>query len=138
MFTWCSKKTNVRYKNVRYIEGFLWEFDRDSAGSLKKCPLLPGVHYIACPLYTALTKILKCLICLRFNWKSLVAEANTSRKLQDFENIHGEGRFFYDHFKKSLAELCFNFHLQALFVLKIFQFLSWRFDDVEKTPLWDR
>ena len=35
------------YKSVRYIELFLWEFNLDSAGSLKKCPLLPGVRYIA-------------------------------------------------------------------------------------------
>ena len=40
--------------NVRYIEAFLGGFDRDSACSLKKCPLLPGVPYIACPLQTGL------------------------------------------------------------------------------------
>ena len=34
-----SAITNVRYKSVRYIEVFLWELDRDSAGSLKRCPL---------------------------------------------------------------------------------------------------
>ena len=43
MFTRCSKDvsviTNIRYKSVRYKEVFLWEFDRDSAGSLKRCPL---------------------------------------------------------------------------------------------------
>ena len=50
-----QKKTNVRYKSVRYIKVFLWEFDRDSTGSLKKCPLLPCVRYIACPLYIGLT-----------------------------------------------------------------------------------
>ena len=37
-------------KSVRYIEVFLSDFDTDSAGSLKNCPLLPGVPYIACPL----------------------------------------------------------------------------------------
>ena len=42
---------------VCYIEAFLREFDRDSAGSLKKCPLLPGVRYIACPLWTGLAVI---------------------------------------------------------------------------------
>ena len=42
---------NVRYNYVRYIEVFPWKFDRDSAGSLKKCPLLPDVRYIAYPLY---------------------------------------------------------------------------------------
>ena len=45
-----SAKKSVRYKSVRYIEVFLWEFDRDSVGSLKKCPLLPGVRYKARPL----------------------------------------------------------------------------------------
>ena len=38
-FTRCSKKVstivNVRSKSVRYTEVFLWEFDRDLAGSLK-------------------------------------------------------------------------------------------------------
>ena len=45
----CSPGTqkSVRYEGVRFIEVFLSEFDRDSAGSLKKCPLLPGVRYIA-------------------------------------------------------------------------------------------
>ena len=42
--------TNVRYKSAGYIEVFLWEFDRDPAGSFKKCPLLPRVCYVACPL----------------------------------------------------------------------------------------
>ena len=42
-----SAITNIRYKSVCYIEVFLWEFDRDSVGSLKKCPLLPGVRYKA-------------------------------------------------------------------------------------------
>ena len=45
-----SAVTNVRYKRVRYIEVLLWEVDHDSEGSLKNCPLLPGVRYIACPL----------------------------------------------------------------------------------------
>ena len=49
MFARCSKKvptiTNVHYKSVRYTEVFLWEFDRELVGSLKKCPLLPGVRY---------------------------------------------------------------------------------------------
>ena len=42
-------------KSVRYIEVFLSDFDPDSAGSLKNCPLLPGVPYIACPLQAGLT-----------------------------------------------------------------------------------
>ena len=50
----CSKKVsalgNKCYKSVRYVEVFLWEFDCDSAGSLKKFPLLLGVGYIAYPL----------------------------------------------------------------------------------------
>ena len=50
MFTRGLKKvsaiTNVLYKSVRYIGIFLWEFDRDSVGSWKKYPLLPGVRYI--------------------------------------------------------------------------------------------
>ena len=54
MLTECSEKVSaiidVRYKSVHYIEVFLWEFDSDLAGSLKKCPLLPGARYIACPL----------------------------------------------------------------------------------------
>ena len=54
ILTLCSKKVsalaNEYYKSVRYIEAFLWEFDCDSAGSLKKCPLLLGVGYIAYPL----------------------------------------------------------------------------------------
>ena len=59
MFTWCSKKlsttTNVRYKSARSIDVFLWESDRDSAGSLNKFPLLPGVGYIASLLWKGLT-----------------------------------------------------------------------------------
>ena len=43
MFTRCSKDVsvikNICYKSVRYKEVFLWEFYRDSAGSLKRCPL---------------------------------------------------------------------------------------------------
>ena len=50
IFTRCSKKMSA-IANVRYIEVFPWKFDRDSAGSLKKCPLLPDVRYIAYPLY---------------------------------------------------------------------------------------
>ena len=46
-----SKYSRGAEKNVRYIEVFPWKFDRDSAGSLKKCPLLPDVRYIAYPLY---------------------------------------------------------------------------------------
>ena len=34
-----SDITSVRYESVRYIGGFLWEFDRDPAGSTRKCPL---------------------------------------------------------------------------------------------------
>ena len=45
-----SAIANVHYQNVRYIEVFLWKSDRDSAGSLKPCPLLPGPRYIACTL----------------------------------------------------------------------------------------
>ena len=37
----------VLKRSVHYIEVFLWEFDRDSVGFLKKCPLLPGVRYVA-------------------------------------------------------------------------------------------
>ena len=33
------------------------EFDRNLTGSSKKCPLLPGVRYIACPPQTGLTVI---------------------------------------------------------------------------------
>ena len=40
-----SAISNVFYESVRYIEVFLWGFDRDSTNSLKKCPLLPGVRY---------------------------------------------------------------------------------------------
>ena len=41
-----QKKVSVKaLYSIHYIEDFLWEFDRDPAGSLKKCPLLPGVHY---------------------------------------------------------------------------------------------
>ena len=36
--------------SVRYTEVFLWEFEHDSASSLKDCLLLPGVRCIACPL----------------------------------------------------------------------------------------
>ena len=42
--------TNVHYKGVHHIEVFSREFDCDSVVSLKKCPLLIGVRYIACPL----------------------------------------------------------------------------------------
>ena len=42
----------ARYKIVYYIEVFLWEIDRDSPGSLKKCLLLPGVCYRQVWLYT--------------------------------------------------------------------------------------
>ena len=51
ILTLCSKKVsalaNKCYKSVHYIEFFPWDFDCDSAGSLKKCPLLLGVGYIA-------------------------------------------------------------------------------------------
>ena len=30
-------------------------FDRELAGSLEKSPLLPGIRYLACPLWTGLT-----------------------------------------------------------------------------------
>ena len=63
MFRRCSNKvspkTNIRYKGARYIEVFLREFDDDSAGSIKVCPLLPGVRYIACLLKTRLTVLLR-------------------------------------------------------------------------------
>ena len=46
---WCQKIvsaiTIIRYKSVRYIGVFLWELDRDLAGSTKKCPLQQGVSY---------------------------------------------------------------------------------------------
>ena len=35
-------------------------------------------------------------------------------------------------------EKCFLFHLKALFVLKVFRFLSWLFDHVEKTGWFER
>ena len=47
--------TIVRYKGVCYVGVFPWEFDRDSVGSTKKCPLLHDVHCIPCPLSTDLT-----------------------------------------------------------------------------------
>ena len=40
----------VLYKRVRYIGMFLWDFDHESAGSAKKCPLLQGVRCIASTL----------------------------------------------------------------------------------------
>ena len=46
---------NVRNKYVHNVENFLWDFERDSAGALQKCPLLPGIRYIACLLQTGLT-----------------------------------------------------------------------------------
>ena len=46
----CPKCSRGAQKSVRYVEVFLREFDRDSAGPWKKWPLLPGVRYIACPL----------------------------------------------------------------------------------------
>ena len=51
----CAQKSVHYNKCVRYIEVFLRVFDRDLAGSLKKYPLLPGVCYVACPLWTGLT-----------------------------------------------------------------------------------
>ena len=48
-------KDCVHYNNCPLYTGFLSEFDHDSAGSTKKCPLLQGVRYIVCPLYTGLT-----------------------------------------------------------------------------------
>ena len=51
-----SAITNVRFKSVRHIGFFLWEFDRDLAGSLKKVSAITrGVRYIARPQKTGLT-----------------------------------------------------------------------------------
>ena len=68
VFFFANESLGVRYKQVNfpqnvhtvlkkmsaisvcYIEIFLREFDRDSASSLKTCPLLPGVRYITCPI----------------------------------------------------------------------------------------
>lgn len=41
------------------IKVFALEFDRDSAGSLKKCPPLPGVRYIAIDRFDCRQKILE-------------------------------------------------------------------------------
>ena len=46
-------KKSVPYKKCP-LEAFLWEPDRHSSGSLKKCPLLLGVRFIASPLETGL------------------------------------------------------------------------------------
>ena len=56
MFRQCSKKVSaiikVRYKVFLNFFMRVWPwFGR----SLKQCPLLPDVRYIACPLYTDLT-----------------------------------------------------------------------------------
>ena len=63
IFTRCSKKVsaiaNVPYKSVCYTEVYLWEFERDSASSLKKCPPLPGVRYIAIDRFDCRQKILE-------------------------------------------------------------------------------
>ena len=69
IFTQCSKKVSALI-NVRYIEVFPWEFERGSAGFLKKCPLLPGICYIGFPLYTGLAvfrKFLKDLSTIKFS-----------------------------------------------------------------------
>ena len=69
----------------------------------------------------AMLIMLKYLICLSFlqcccfspfvlTRKSFAAEAYTSGKLQDYENIHGSD-FFYN-LTKSLVEVSFHFHLQ--------------------------
>ena len=39
---------SVHYKNVCCKEGLLWEFDQDSAGSDKICPLQKGSTVLAC------------------------------------------------------------------------------------------
>ena len=57
-----SPITFVCYKSIRYIEDFLWEFDRGSVGSTKKCSLLNGIRYIECPLLTSLTVEVKHLV----------------------------------------------------------------------------
>ena len=71
-FSFPQKKWVVRYKEVHltwtfqvgsktcfgfsncplktYIGVFLWKFDRDSTSFTKKCLILQGVSYIACPL----------------------------------------------------------------------------------------
>ena len=54
IFKKVSALTHVQYKSVRYIEVFPGEFDQYLVGSLKKCPPLPGVRYVAFPLNTGL------------------------------------------------------------------------------------
>lgn len=54
-----STVANVRYKSVRFTEVYLWEFDLDSADSLKKCRPLPGVRYIAIDRFDCRQKILE-------------------------------------------------------------------------------
>ena len=41
----------VHYERVRYIGVFLWEFDRHSVGSTKRCPLLQSARYRQVWLY---------------------------------------------------------------------------------------
>ena len=45
-----SAVTSVRYKSVHYIEGLLWEFEQNTTGFYKICPIKRGVHYIECLL----------------------------------------------------------------------------------------
>ena len=47
--------TIARYKSVRYIGVFLREFVHNLAGFTKRCSLLKGVRYMACPLEADLT-----------------------------------------------------------------------------------
>ena len=44
--------------------------------------------------------------------KSFAAEAYTSRKFQNYENIHRGDKLLFDNLKTFLAEVSFHFHLQ--------------------------
>ena len=56
--------------------------------------------------------VLKLFSFFVLTWKSFAAEAYTSRKFQNYENIHREDRLLFDNWKTFLAEVSFHFHLQ--------------------------
>ena len=54
----CLLKQTVCNKHFSYIKIFLWQLEQDSASSLKKCPLLPGICYTACLLWKCYREVL--------------------------------------------------------------------------------
>ena len=115
----------------------------------KKClPYCPR-HYVIASTYRFLEKVRNPLICWSTLWNYIFSilqhpEVPRSRDIKGNLPVKSDSHLPKKDFicfngsPSKMMKNTFYFILKALFVLKIFKFLSWLFGHVEKTAWWER